>query len=116
LYRASLARRTEFLGVPVDVNAGGFVDAEVRKSLEICIADKTWKIGAFRAKYPEWWLVLIDHVCCGALTRSEWRHVQNWLDGKHDLNKVIVLNRNNAAPLVEASLTWKPASQSLCPD
>jgi len=49
---------------------------------------KTWKIGAFRAKYPEWWLVLIDHVCCGAPhTNPNGVTFKNWLDGKHDFEQ-----------------------------
>lgn len=48
-----------------DLDQGGFVIPEIEPNLRLCIDDKTTKIEAYRQKYPEWWLVMIDHVAYG---------------------------------------------------
>lgn len=45
-----------------DRDAGGFVVAEIIRNLKLCIAEKTAKIAPGRGRYPEWWLVLPDHI------------------------------------------------------
>lgn len=48
-----------------DLDQGGFVIPKVEHNLRFCIAEKTTKVEAHRQKYPEWWLILIDHVAYG---------------------------------------------------
>jgi hypothetical protein len=39
---------------------GGFLFEEIKRDIVICINKKTAQIKKFKAKYPEWWLVLVD--------------------------------------------------------
>jgi hypothetical protein len=48
-----------------DLDQGGFVVPEVERNLRLCIEEKTTKVAAYRGKYPEWWLILIDHIAYG---------------------------------------------------
>ncbi len=50
------------LGESSDDDSGGWVMGEVERNLRLCIADKEKKIEPYRSKYPEWWLVLADHI------------------------------------------------------
>jgi hypothetical protein len=50
------------LGASGDNDSGGFVLAELEKNLRLCISEKERKIAPYRGKYPEWWLVLSDHI------------------------------------------------------
>jgi len=66
-----------------DDDAGGWLIQELEKNIQICIREKSAKIANMRAKYPEWWLVLIDFIGYGA---------QEPLSIKHDWDKVILVN------------------------
>ncbi len=48
-----------------DEQSGGWLIGEIDTNLKHCIAEKTAKIASYRAKYPEWWLVLPDHIGYG---------------------------------------------------
>lgn len=74
------------LGGYSDHNTGGWLALELEKNIRICLQEKSEKIAKARAKYPEWWLILIDFISYG---QSESLHI------KHDWNKVIVLNPLN---------------------
>lgn len=50
------------LGASSDDDSGGWVMGEVERNLRLCIAEKEKKIESYRSKYPEWWLVLADHI------------------------------------------------------
>jgi hypothetical protein len=50
------------LGASSDDDSGGWVMSEVERNLRLCIAEKEAKIEAYRSRYPEWWLVLPDHI------------------------------------------------------
>jgi hypothetical protein len=50
------------MGGATDRDAGGWVIPELERNVQICISEKSAKISAIRSKYPEWWLVLIDHI------------------------------------------------------
>ena len=50
------------LGTSNDDDSGGWVMGEVERNLRLCIAEKEQKIEPYRSKYPEWWLVLADHI------------------------------------------------------
>jgi hypothetical protein len=49
------------LGGSSDDQASGYVEAKLIENLRICIDDKTAKVSRFVDRYPEWWLVLVDH-------------------------------------------------------
>ncbi|GAA4042260.1 hypothetical protein GCM10022281_24230 [Sphingomonas rosea] len=48
-----------------DEQSGGWLIAEIESNLAHCIAEKTGKIAPYRARYPEWWLVLPDQIGYG---------------------------------------------------
>jgi hypothetical protein len=50
------------LGGYTDHDSGGWLLAELERNLGICIEEKTRKVAPFRAKYPIWWLVFVNHV------------------------------------------------------
>jgi hypothetical protein len=50
-----------------DFDSGGWVISELERNLKICIDENTQKISAIRAKYAEWWLVLIDRINYGEI-------------------------------------------------
>ena len=50
------------LGASSDDDSGGWVMGEVERNLCFCITEKEKKIEPYRSKYPEWWLVLADHI------------------------------------------------------
>lgn len=53
------------MGGNSDDQSGGFIVAEMLDNIAHCAAEKLQKISDFRSKYPEWWLVLTDHIGLG---------------------------------------------------
>jgi hypothetical protein len=53
------------LGAYSDRQSGGWLLDEIETNLKLCIAEKTKKIAPLHHKYPEWWLVLPDHIGWG---------------------------------------------------
>jgi len=48
-----------------DQQSGGWLISQIDDNLKLYVTEKTAKIEAFRAKYPEWWLVLPDLIGYG---------------------------------------------------
>ena len=71
------------LGGYVDRNAGGWLIPELEKNIRICVKKKTEKIANIRAKSPEWWLILVDHIGFGQMES---------MDVRHDWDRVILIN------------------------
>jgi hypothetical protein len=93
LSRASNAHACCFVsGGYSDYDSGGLLMSELQKNLQICIQEKTQKISHVRAKYPKWWLVLIDRIGYRLLHESEQTNVRECLRGTHDWDKVILVN------------------------
>lgn len=66
VYPASRWHGSPFiLGGATDDDSGGFVLGEVHSNLQLCSGEKERKIASFRSKYPQWWLVLPDHIGYG---------------------------------------------------
>lgn len=59
------------MGGSSDLQAGGFVVAEMLTNIEHCASEKLVKISRVRSKYPEWWLVLTDHIGFGLNERDK---------------------------------------------
>ncbi len=72
------------MGGRSDDDAGGWVIPELERNLRICIEGKTAKMSGIRTKYPEWWLLLIDHINYGS---EEVLHVP-----PHNWDKIILIN------------------------
>lgn len=78
-----------------DEHSGGFLIGEIETNLKLCIAEKTTKIANYRAKYPEWWLVLLDHIGY-ALDPFEQELFQARVSLTHTFDKVILLDPRDA--------------------
>jgi hypothetical protein len=88
------------LGGGIDFEAGGFVLAEVLRNLAICIEEKERKVAPHRHRYPEWWLVLPDHIGRGldAADRHQFRELPAPL---HSWDKVVLVDPSNPAHAFE---------------
>ena len=75
------------MGGASDEDSWGWIIPELERNIQICIDEKSAKISAIRSKYPEWWLVLIDHINHGREKLINLR-----LDG---WNKIVLLDPLN---------------------
>jgi hypothetical protein len=82
------------LGACIDDEAGGWLMSELEKNLKLYIAEKASKIKPFKARYPEWWLVLVDHIGNG-LSNSDIDDLKNGISISHDWNKIIIVDAQN---------------------
>ncbi len=83
-----------------DRESGGWLIAEIEKNLRICISEKTAKIAKVRSKYPEWWLVLVDHIGYG-LDDFDRTQFQDQVSILHDWKKIILLDPHDHARAFE---------------
>lgn len=79
------------VGVTSDQDLGGFVLHELRRSLEKCIDQKSRKTAKFRDRYPEWWLILVDHIAYGLSVRDRDQYF-DLPQIHHDWNRVVIVN------------------------
>ncbi len=87
--RAEPGVDTFILAGSSDHDSGGWVDEELHNNISICIEQKTAKIAGYRAKYSEWWLVLVDHMMGGRpAEKGPARIVHSW-------DKVVVIHPAN---------------------
>lgn len=84
--RAAPGNITFIWGGGSDFDSGGWVIPELERNLAICIAEKSGKIANYRHKYPEWWLVLVDHMMGGT---------PEAVQVSHDWDKVVVIHPSN---------------------
>jgi hypothetical protein len=63
----------------------------LEKNLRICVAEKSRKVARVRAKYPEWWLLLVDHIGHG-LSNFDREQFRQQLGMVHDWDKIILVN------------------------
>lgn len=93
IFKASKILNNQFfvLGGYSDHDSGGWLLAEMQNSLKVVIADKTKKISYVRDKYPEWWLILVDHIgySLDDLDRELFRDQVNI---EHDWDKIILID------------------------
>jgi len=102
LIQASKAHSSFYvLGGSSDYDAGGFVVAEIERNLRICISEKTNKVARVRSKYPEWWLVLVDHIGYGMLDESDREQLRELARIEHNWDKIILVNPLNSADAFE---------------
>ena len=92
LFRAGKLYSTFFvLGGCSDNDSGGWVLPEMARNLHICVSEKTRKVSRVRANYPEWWLLLVDHIGDGLsdLDREQFRQQ---LQMVRDWDKIIIVD------------------------
>jgi hypothetical protein len=79
------------LAMCTDDDSSGWVLEDFERSLRLCIEDKSRKTAAFRPRYGEWWLLLVDHVSYSLSEFSRAQFKQS-VHVEHDWNRVIIVN------------------------
>ena len=74
-----------------DSDSGGFVLAELNRNIRICVMEKTKKVACARTKYPEWWLILVDHIGYGNDERNH-EEVHQLFQFEHSWDKIVLVN------------------------
>jgi hypothetical protein len=94
LIRASKDHGSAFtLGGYSDGDSGGWVMGEVERNLRICIAEKEKKVAPHRHKYPEWWLLLVDHIDYGMEEEDRSMFKESVMPHiKHSFDRIIFVN------------------------
>jgi hypothetical protein len=64
-------------GIEVDEDSGGWTGALYIDNISLCVADKTAKIQAYKSRYAEWWLVLVDYLLGGIGEPEKTSVIQN---------------------------------------
>lgn len=75
-----------------DRQLGGFLIDEIATNLKHCITEKTGKIASCRPKYPEWWLVLSDHIGYGLDDFEQEQFVDQVSVQPGGFNKIVLLD------------------------
>jgi hypothetical protein len=88
---ASNAHEEMFVpGGYTDQQSGGFVLSEMERCIQDHVDEKTLKIAPFRARYSEWWLILVDQIGYG-LNAFDQEMFHDQVAIKHDWDKLIVI-------------------------
>ncbi|PWK46403.1 hypothetical protein [Pleionea mediterranea] len=74
-----------------DEESGGWLLPQMQINLEHCVQEKLKKISKVKEKYPEWWLVLADHIGFG-LDVSERDIFRNQVSVDHNWDKIILID------------------------
>lgn len=74
-----------------DSDNGGWIEFELKKSIEISLKEKNEKIRNFKDKYSEWWLLLVDHIAFG-YDEEDSSEIKRLLDIDHNWNRLIMLD------------------------
>jgi hypothetical protein len=83
------------MGAQIDGDAGGWVISEIERNLQLCVREKTEKRNRnARRHYPEWWLVLADHIGYGFddYDQTQFRKQASFV---HEWDKIVLLDPLN---------------------
>lgn len=74
-----------------DYDSGGFILAEMEKNIRHCIDEKSSKVSAYRHRYREWWLALVDYIGYGLSIEDQNQFSQS-VRIQHGWDKIIVVS------------------------
>ena len=74
-------------GACTDMDAGGWIVSEVVRNASAFISAKSMKIGPYLARYPVWWLVLVDYIALG----GEGDDVRKYISRSPPWDRVVIL-------------------------
>ena len=95
-FQASRPHPTFFvMGGVMDEHAGGWLIEELATNIDICIAEKSQKVD--RAKYKEWWLILVDRTGLGFCEDDDYPDLRRSIAGSGAFDKVIFLHAEDQA-------------------
>ena len=80
------------LGGYSDHDSGGWTASEIIRNLAIVIPEKSKKVGHFRKKYDEWWLVLLDHIGYARLDTQELDVLREHVKRPPEWTKIFLVN------------------------
>ena len=72
----------------------------MKENIQYCATEKSRKTGHLRAKYNEWWLVLVDHIGFG-LDDFDREQFRAQVSIQHDWHKIVVVSPNDPAKYFE---------------
>jgi hypothetical protein len=84
------------LGGYGDHDASGSLMSKLDRNIRLCLELKTKKIAPYRSRYPEWWLILVDHIAHD-LGPEERRLLSERPPIAHDWQRVVVLDSRDTA-------------------
>ena len=101
LHKADRAGKCSFMfAAASDHDAGGFILAETLKHLLRCSQEKEEKVLAYRSRYPEWWLILPDHIGLG-VSAEDVAEYRSALTFPHSWDRIVLLDPRGSAPPFE---------------
>jgi hypothetical protein len=74
-----------------DQESGGWLLSEMEANIRYCASEKSRKVGKVRAKYPSWWLALVDHIGYG-LEDFDREMFREKVSIEHDWDKIIIID------------------------
>jgi hypothetical protein len=77
--------------IVVDEDSGGWVLDLLKQNIELYAAEKDQKITPYRSKYPQWWLILVDHIGYG-LDDYDRSRFQSVVMVKHSWDRVVLID------------------------
>lgn len=78
----------------LDRRVGGFILSELIRNIPICVEEKRKKVSPYRDNYPEWWLVLVDHVH-GHLEPYEEQELRSHVRVPADWDRVVLVSASD---------------------
>jgi hypothetical protein len=93
IHRASQPHAQQFVfGHCVDEDYGQLFLRELKRNLKICIAEKSHKVSRVKAKYPLWWLALVDQISFGCFNRPDRAHLRAVFAVEDPWTKIILVS------------------------
>jgi hypothetical protein len=89
--RTSSGGNTFRLAIESDGDSGGWVLEELERNLLLCVEEKTKKISKVRHRYPEWWLVLADHVAY-VISEDDQEKFREVVSLEHTWDRIVLVN------------------------
>jgi len=83
-------------GSKYDRDRGGWVVAEILKSLKYIVEEKTNKVRPYLSRYDEWWLVLVNHVNMD-IQRIEGHQLKEGFNKAHCFDKIMIISQHDSA-------------------
>jgi hypothetical protein len=74
-----------------DLDDSGFFIKDMAESMNYCMAEKTNKVKDLYKEYPEWWLVLINHLPF-AVDGTEFIQIQKYISPKGIWSRIFVVD------------------------
>lgn len=88
------------LGGYSDHEAGGWVVAELIKSMRFFVAEKSRKVVGYHFNYQEWWLVMVDMTGLN-FSPEDFTQGRPHFPDKGLWSKIVLLDRSCTSTLVE---------------